>query len=156
MSRDAYLAYYKRARPAWARIWCEAIEADLMSKVTVKDGGRLEFHHDDELMNRIYKETWSCRNPEYDRIEAPMLAVVPDGGYHQSVPLDATEELGQAANEYWRDKILPWIRQRTAVFLQAVPTARVVRLDTPYHHIFLAAEDDTVAAITDFLASGVA
>jgi pimeloyl-ACP methyl ester carboxylesterase len=25
VSREAYLAYYQRARPAWARIWCEAI-----------------------------------------------------------------------------------------------------------------------------------
>ena len=153
VSRDAYLAYYKRARPAWARIWCEAIEADLMSKVTVKDGGRLDFHHDDGLMNRIYEKTWPCRNPAYDRIEAPMLAIVPDGGYHQSVPLNATDEVRQAANRYWQKKILPWIRQRTAVFLQSAPAARVVRLDTPCHHIFLAAEDDTVAAITDFLAN---
>lgn len=153
VSREAYLAYCKRARPAWARIWCEAVEADLMSKVTVKDDGGLEFHHDDELMNRIYKEAWSCRNPEYDRIKAPMLAIVPDGNYHQSVPLDAKDELRRAANYYWQEKILPWIRQRTAIFLQAAPTARVVELDSPYHHIFIAEEDKTAVAIQDFLAS---
>ena len=27
-------AHPARARPAWARIWCEAMEADLMAKVT--------------------------------------------------------------------------------------------------------------------------
>ena len=91
-SREAYLAYYKRARPAWARNWCEAMEADLMDKVTIEDDGRLEFHHDDELMNHIYREVWPSRNPDYARIEAPMLAIVPDGKTHQSVPLDATEE----------------------------------------------------------------
>ncbi len=153
VSREAYLAYYKRARPAWARIWCEAIEADLMSKVTVRDDGGLELHHDDELMNRIYAEAWSRRNPEYDRIEVPMLAIVPDGNYHQSLPLHATGELGRAANEYWEKKILPWIRQRTTVFLQAAPTACVVELDSPYHHIFIAEENETVTAIGDFLAS---
>lgn len=156
VSREAYLAYYRRARPAWARIWCEAIEADLMSKVTIKDDGTLDSHHDDELMNRIYNEAWRCRDPGYDRIEAPMLAIVPDGDHHQSVPLDATDELGLAANQYWAEKILPWIRQRTAVFLQAAPTACVVELDTPYHHIFIAEEDNTAAAINDFLASPVA
>jgi len=152
-SREAYLAYSKRARPAWARIWCEAIEADLMDKVTVTDDGRLEYHHDDELMNRMYKAVWPSRNPEYDRIEAPMLAIVPDGGYHQSVPLDASDELRRAADQYWQEKLLPWIRQRTEIFRQAAPTARVVELDSPYHHIFIAQEDETVRAIIDFLAS---
>ena len=37
VSRQAYLTYYKRARPAWARVWCEAMEADLMDKVTIKE-----------------------------------------------------------------------------------------------------------------------
>lgn len=151
VSREAYLDYYRRARPAWARIWCEAIEADLMSKVSVKDGGGLESHHDDELMNRIYHDVWPARDPRYDEIRAPMLAIVPDGHAHQGVPLDATDELRQAADRYWEERILPWIRQRTAVFRHAAPTARVVELDSPYHHIFLAEEDATAAAINEFL-----
>jgi pimeloyl-ACP methyl ester carboxylesterase len=152
-SREAYLAYCKRARPAWARIWCAAIEADLMDKVTVKDNGRLEYHHDDALMNRIYGAVWPSRNPEYEGIEAPMLAIVPDGSYHQSVPLDATDELRRAADQYWQETLLPWIRRRTEAFRQAAPTAWVVELDSPYHHIFIAEEDETVRAMVDFLAS---
>ena len=156
MSREAYFAYYKRARPAWARIWCEAIEADLMSKVVVKDEGDLEFLHDDALMNRIYRAVWPSRNPEYDRTKAPILAIVPGGDFHQSVPLDATDRVRRAADQYWRERILPWIRQRTAVFLQAAPTAHVVELDSPYHHIFIAEEDKTLGAINDFLAGQAA
>jgi pimeloyl-ACP methyl ester carboxylesterase len=150
VSREAYLAYYRRARPAWARIWCEAMEADLMDKVTIRDDGRLEFHHDDELMNRIYREVWPSRNPDYARVEAPTLAIVPDGNFHQGIPLDASEEFRLAADRYWEEKLLPWIRQRTAAFRQAAPTARIVELDSPYHHIFLAEEDKTLQAITDF------
>ena len=150
-SREAYLAYYKRARPAWARIWCDAIEADLMDKVTIRDDGRLEFHHDDELMNCIYRGVWPARHPDYARVEAPMLAIVPDGSYHQGVPLDAKEELRLAADRYWQQVLLPWIRQRTAVFCRAAPTARIIELDSPYHHIFLAEEDQTLHAINDFL-----
>lgn len=152
VSREAYFAYYRRARPAWGRIWCEAIENDLMSKVTLRDDGSLEFHHDDELMKRIYSAAWPSRNPEYGKIEVPMLAIVPDGSFHQGVPLDATEDLRQAADQYWEERILPWIRQRTATFLQAAPTASVVKLDSPYHHIFLAEEEETARVINDFLA----
>jgi pimeloyl-ACP methyl ester carboxylesterase len=150
-SRETYLAYYKRARPDWARIWCEAIEADLLDRVTIQDDGRVEFHHDDELMNRIYGTVVLGPGPEYDQVTAPMLAIVPDGKTHQSVPLDATDELRQAADRYWGEKRRPWIRQRTAAFRQAAPTARVVEIDTSSHHIFIAREDETVKAIGDFL-----
>ncbi len=152
-SREAYLAYYKRARPAWARLWCEAIEADVMDKVTIQDDGRLEFHHNDGLMNRIYQAAWFSRDFDYDKIEIPMLAIVPDGNPHPHVPLDATDELRQAADKYWEEKYLPWIRQRTAAFRQAAPKARVVELDSPHHHIFIAKEDETAQTISDFLAS---
>jgi pimeloyl-ACP methyl ester carboxylesterase len=152
-SRAAYLAYWKRARPAWAHIWCDAIEADLMDKATLRDDGRLEFHHDDALMNRIYRDTWPNRHPAYAQLAAPMLAIVPDGDHHQGCPPGATPALRHAADRYWVRKIRPWIRQRTAAFCQAAPTARVVKLDSPYHHIFLAEEDATVRAIGEFLAS---
>jgi pimeloyl-ACP methyl ester carboxylesterase len=150
-SRHEYLAYYKHVRPVWTRLWCEAIEADLMDKVVTCENGRLEFCHDDQLMNRIYQTTLSSWNPEYDKVDAPMLAIVPDGNFHQGVPLDAEHELKQAADQYWEKKLLPWIRQRTAVFRQAAPTARVVELDSPYHHIFIAEEDKVAEAIKDFL-----
>jgi pimeloyl-ACP methyl ester carboxylesterase len=150
-SREAYLAYCRRARPAWARIWCEAIEADLMARVTPQDDGRLAFDHDHALMNRIYHAVWPGRNPEYAEVEAPMLAIVPDGGFHPSVPVDACEELVRTAGQFWLDTLRPWIRQRTALFRRAAPTARVVELDAPYHHIHLAREDETVKAIYDFL-----
>jgi pimeloyl-ACP methyl ester carboxylesterase len=151
VSRDAYFAYYRRARPDWARNWCEAIEANLMERVTIKDDGRLEFHHDDALMNRIYQAVWSFRQPGYDKVQAPMLAIVPDGNFHPSVPLDATEELRRDADRYWAEVLRPWIRQRTETFCQAAPASRIVRFDSPYHHIFIAEEDETVRAIDDFL-----
>jgi pimeloyl-ACP methyl ester carboxylesterase len=150
-SREAYLAYYRRARPDWARIWCEAVEANLMEYVSVESSGRLMFHHDDELMNHIYATVLPDRDPPYDMVTAPTLAIVPDGNYHTSVPLDATDELVQAANRYWEQKLLPWIRQRTRTFRQAAPAAQVVELDSPHHYIFVAEEDETVRAIKGFL-----
>lgn len=151
VSREAYLVYYRRARPAWDKMWCEAIEADLMDKVSVRDDGRLDFHHDDGLMNCIYRTVWLSRNPEYGQVKAPMLAIVPDGQHHQAVPPDAEEELRSAADRYWIERRLPWIRQRTEVFCAAAPTASVVELDTPYHHVYIGVEEETVAAIHRFV-----
>jgi pimeloyl-ACP methyl ester carboxylesterase len=152
-SRGAYMAYYKRARPDWSAIWSKAIKADIMDRVTVQADGSLEFHHDDELMNRIYRSTWPSRDPEYGRVTAPQLAIVPDGDYHPSVPPDALAELRQAADEYWRAVLLSWIRRRTEVFSRAAPAARIVELDTPHHHLFLAQEHETIEAMESFFAS---
>ena len=150
-SRGAYVAYYRRARPAWARIWCKAITADIMDRVTVNADGSLNFRHDDELMNHIYRTVWPSREPEYGQVAAPALAIVPIGDYHPGVPLDAADEVRQAADEYWRGVLLPWIRRRTETFRQAVPMARIVELDTPHHHLFIAREQETAQAIEGFL-----
>lgn len=152
-SRGAYMAYCKRARPARTRIWCKAIKADLMDRVSVQPDGSLHYHHDDERMNRIYRSVWPTRDPEYARVTIPMLAIVPDGDTHPAVPLDATDELRQAADAFWRQVLHPWIRRRTETFRQAVPAARIIELDSPHHHIFIAREAETVQAIDELVSS---
>ena len=149
VSREAYLAYYKRARPDLAAIWCEAIEADILEYATIKDDGRIKDRHDDSLMNRLLFTVMSL-DPGYGQVEAPMLAIVPDGEFHPSVPPDAPDEFQQAADQYWKEKHLPWIRKRTEAFSQAVPTAQIVRFDSPSHQIFITTDDETLKAITDF------
>jgi pimeloyl-ACP methyl ester carboxylesterase len=151
VSRNAYLAFCRRARPAWDHIWSPAIEAELMNRVTIREDGRLMDHHDNELINSIYVGNWPNRDPDYGRVEAPMLAIVPDGGFHQAVPHVASEALRRGADRFWRARLLPWLRARTEAFRQAAPDARVVELESPYHHIFIAEEDATVAAIEDFM-----
>jgi pimeloyl-ACP methyl ester carboxylesterase len=149
-SRESYLRYYRRRRPDWARIWHPAIEADLMDRVTISNDGHILFRHDDNLMNQILK-TILPPYPDYALINVPQLAVVPAGRFHASVPLDATVELRQEADQFWQEKILPWVQQRTAVFRRTAPDAKVVELDSPYHHIFIAEEKETSRAIIDLL-----
>jgi pimeloyl-ACP methyl ester carboxylesterase len=149
-SRQAYLAYYKRRRPDWARIWQSAIEADLMDRVTRLDDGSLKFHHDDALMNRILGSLFPPY-PRYDLIDVPQLAIVPGGDFHPSAPLDTSGELRHAADGFWFEKLQPWIRQRTATFQHMSPAAKIVEFDAPYHHVFLSKEDETVRTICDFL-----
>lgn len=67
--------------------------------------------------------------------------------------MEAPEDFKQLADQYWIEKILPWIRQRTKAFRKAVPTARIIELDSPYHHIFLDKENETAEAIREFLKS---
>jgi hypothetical protein len=149
-SPEAYLAYHRRTRPDIARLWCEAIESDLLDKIAVQEDGSVESLHDDQLMNRIAEEIWPIRDPRYEMVATPMPAIVPDGDYHHGAPLDADDDLRRAADSHWRQVVRPWIRQRTATFRQSAPSAQIVEPDAPNHLSFIAKEDATAAAVKAF------
>jgi pimeloyl-ACP methyl ester carboxylesterase len=151
MSSDAYLAYHRKNRPDLARIWCEAIEADLLDKIAVLDDGRVVSLHDDALMNRMAGEIWPDRDPQYENVRAPMLAIVPDGDYHHGLPLNASDQQRLVADGYWQARVRPWIRQRTAAFRLCAPSAQVIELDAPNHLIFIAEEDAVATAVKQFV-----
>ncbi|MGB3715889.1 MAG: alpha/beta hydrolase [Candidatus Promineifilaceae bacterium] len=151
-SRAAYMSYYQRFRPDLARILGEAVEADVMEYITIKDDESVKDTRDNELLNGIYVDIWS-QLPEFSEADAPMLAIVPDGDYHPSAPLDATVDLCEKADQYWMDTLRPWIRARTSAFQQEAPQAQIVTLDSPNHHIFIDKQDATVQAMDDFLGS---
>ena len=90
--------------------------------------------------------------PEYDAVAAPMLALVLAGTSHPLTPPDASAELRTTLDAYWTSTFLPWVQRRTQEFRDAAPSARIVELDTSNHTIFVAREDETVRAISDFLA----
>ena len=149
-SLNAYFAYKRKARPDWARIWCKAIEDDLLECVRIEADGRIQETSDDEYFGRIWQEVAS-QYPEYEKVKCPMLAIFPIGHYHPSVPLNVSDEIQKAANKYWQERVLPFIQETIKSFRQTAPKAHIVELDTPYHRIFLAREDETVGAIFDFL-----
>jgi len=54
-------------------------------------------------MNHIYATVWPHRDPEFGRVAVSMLAIAPEGNTHQSLPLDATDELREIADRYWAE-----------------------------------------------------
>ena len=151
VSRAAYLAYHRRARPDLAGIWCEAIEANLLADMTIEDERPVLDRHGAEVTGHMFRGLGQHRDPDYSGVTAPMLAIVPAGQSHPFTPRDAADELRAAADAYWAEHFLPRIRRRTKAFREAAPTARIVELDASNHIIFLAEEDATVQAIFDFL-----
>jgi len=149
-SLDAFFAYQRKARPAWARIWCKAVEDDILEYVRISADGRVEETRDEELFRQIWKEV-SSKRPEYDKVNCPILAIMPVGHYHPHVPVDASYDIQQKADKYWQEKVLPFTQEKINSFRQTAPEAKVVELDTPIHRIFTAKEDETVEAIFNFL-----
>lgn len=151
-SLDRYFAYKRKARSDWARIWCQAIEEDLLEGVKISDNGHVEETQDVKFFSRIWNELQSSY-PEYEKVKCPMLAITPVGRYHPHVPLDGSDEIQKAADSYWQERVLPFMQETIRSFRQSTPSVHIIELDTPNHRVFLAKEDETVHAIFDFLST---
>jgi hypothetical protein len=121
-----------------------------MEYLSIGDEGKVADSRDNDLFAQLLKEAMA-NLPDYDLGDVPVLAIVPDGDYHPSVPSDAEEELKRRADHFWRQVMRPWIRARTAAFKEAAPQAVIAEFDSSNHHIFVDLEDETVAAIRHFL-----
>jgi pimeloyl-ACP methyl ester carboxylesterase len=146
-SIEAYVAFIKRSRPDLARIWCEAIEADRIEYVK----SLVRYGPATEVVKKMRDGLGTHRYPAYGDVHAPALALVLGGREHPFLPPDASEELMQKGNTYYEENFVPRIRQRTQLFQEAVPDARIIELDTSNHMLFIAEEDATYQAIVDFL-----
>jgi pimeloyl-ACP methyl ester carboxylesterase len=146
-SIEAYLAFIKRSRPDLAGIWCEAVEADRVEYVK----SLVRYGPATEIVKKMHEGLGSHRYPAYGDVNAPALALVLGGHEHPFLPPDASEELRQAGNTYYEQSFVPRIRQRTQLFRDAVPDARVIELNTSNHTLFIAEEDATHEALIDFL-----
>ncbi|MEX2245725.1 MAG: alpha/beta hydrolase [Dehalococcoidia bacterium] len=149
VSREAYLGFIKRSRPDLASIWCDAVEADRIENIRafVRHGPATS------IVAQMEAGLGPHRDPAYADVKAPALALVPGGTTHPFVPPDAPEELRRAANAYYAANFVPRIQRRTERFRRAVPTARIIELDTSNHTLFVAKEHETVEAIFEFLGS---
>jgi pimeloyl-ACP methyl ester carboxylesterase len=147
-SSSAYLQFIQRSRPDLASIWCDAVEADQLEYISslVKHGPAKK------IVAMMHEGVGAHRHPAYGEVKAPALAIVPGGTTHPFLQPDAPVELKRAANAHFEANFLPRIRRRTELFRKAVPSARIIELDTSNHTIFVAREDETVEAIFSFLA----
>ncbi len=150
-SSRAYLDFLRRTRADLASIWCDAIEADRLEDLTMEGGHVIMDGHGAKVTAEMFAGLDEHRNPAYGRVAVPQLALVLAGREHPFLPSDATDELRMRANEYYVTRFRPWLERRTNLFRSAAPNARVVEMDTSNHTLFIAKEDETVAAIFEFL-----
>ena len=151
VSIETYLTFLKRSRPDIAAVWCEAVEADRLTDLTIVDGRPVIDGHGGVVGEKMRAGLGQHANPAYGDVAAPALALVLGGRNNPFLPPNAPAELERTANAYYVETFLPWVQRRTGLFREAVPDARVIELDTSNHTIFVAKEDETVEAILDFV-----
>ena len=146
-SVDAYMEYLRRARPDLASIWCEAIELDRRDSIVadVRHGPA------DGVYEQMRAGIGEHRNPQYERLRAPCLAIVPVGKQHPFVIPGLSGDKQRAIDAFYAEDFHPWVMRRTEQFRRALPDATVVEFDTSNHSVFVAKEAETAAAILGWL-----
>lgn len=95
---------------------------------------------------------WTSYSPDFSKVQMPTLAFYALQE-NPPVPPNASEELKQRANDYWRTKWLPTVRQMIEQFKREAPKGKVVVLDNTSHYLFRDREADVVREMKSFYAS---
>lgn len=95
---------------------------------------------------------WTSYTPDFAKVQMPALAFYALQE-NPPVPPDASEELRQRANDYWRNRWLPTFRQMIEKFKREAPKGRVVVLDNTSHYLFRDREADVVREMKSFYGS---
>jgi len=95
---------------------------------------------------------WTSYTPDFSKVRCPALAfyALPQ---NPPIPADASEELRNRANEYWRTRWLPTTRRMIEKFRGEAPNGRVVVLENASHYLFRDREAEVVEEMTRFYAS---
>lgn len=144
---DAYLAFIKRSRPDLASIWCEAIEAERRDSI----GAVVRHGPSAPVQEMMRAGLGDHRNPKYEDVRAPSLAIVPVGTTHPFVMPGLADDMQRAIDTFYAENFYPWVMRRTESFLKAVPDATIVELETSNHTVFVARERETAGAILEWL-----
>ncbi len=97
-------------------------------------------------------EWWTSYSPDFSKVRMPTLAFYALQE-NPPVPPNAGEELKQRAQDYWRTRWLPMVRQIIEKFKREAPKGRVVILDNASHYLFRDREADVVREMKSFYAS---
>jgi pimeloyl-ACP methyl ester carboxylesterase len=95
---------------------------------------------------------WTSYSPDFSKVQCPALAFY---ALQESppIPASANEELRQRANDYWRTRWLPMVRQTIEKFRRETSGGRVVVLENASHYLFRDREADVVREMSGFYSS---
>jgi pimeloyl-ACP methyl ester carboxylesterase len=98
------------------------------------------------------REWWTSYSPDFSRLKSPALAIYGVQDRSPSMPKNASDELRQRIDDYWRTKWTPMIRRTAEKFRREVPNSQVVVLENAGHYFFRDREEEVVRHMERFFA----
>lgn len=148
-SVETYLAYSRRARRDLARYWTAPVIADITENLATREDGTVAWRTPGPVFGAIIGGV-STAAPEYDRVQAPALAIYAVENEDYLLPENATPELRAAHARFQADVLDAWRRQSMEQFRSGMRNGRMVEMDAG-HHLFLHRPDEALQLVRDFL-----
>jgi pimeloyl-ACP methyl ester carboxylesterase len=96
---------------------------------------------------------WNGYSVDFSGVEAPTLAISAIKERHPGITQDATIEIRERAETYWRTAAVPTQERWLATFRRQVPHARVITYQDASHYFYLDRSADVLAEIKRFYSS---
>jgi pimeloyl-ACP methyl ester carboxylesterase len=93
---------------------------------------------------------WNGYSVDFSGVEAPTLSISAVKERHPGIPPDATIEIRERADAYWRAVAVPTQEQWLATFRRDVPHAKVITYRDASHYFYLDRGADVLAEIKRF------
>lgn len=148
-SVEAYLSFARRARLDLARYWTAPVVADITENLAAQADGTVAWRTPGAVFGAIIGGV-STAAPEYDRVQAPALAIYSVENEDYLLPADATSELRAAHARFQAEVLGAWRRQSMEQFRSGVRNGNVVEMDAG-HHLFLHRPGEVLRLVRDFL-----
>jgi non-heme chloroperoxidase len=148
---EDFVAILKRLSPTLAVIWGEVMEEQTRHTVKTTPDGKVIDRMSDSISKAI-KDTLASYEPEYSKIQAPVLSffAMRDGSEFLS-PDHMTEEQQAQLMEYSKTVLEPYRRKYVQQFQRNVPHAKVVEIPNGHHYCFIKQEEIVFDEMRKFL-----
>ena len=93
---------------------------------------------------------WNGYSVDFSRVVAPTLSISAIQGRHPGIPPDATIEIRERADLYWRTVAVPTKERWLATFRREVPHARVITYPDASHYYYLDRSADVLGEMKRF------
>jgi pimeloyl-ACP methyl ester carboxylesterase len=93
---------------------------------------------------------WNGYSVDFSGVKAPTLAISDIKERHPGIPADATVEMRERADAYWRTAAVPTQERWLAAFRREVPQARVITYRDASHYFYLDRSAEVLAEMKTF------
>lgn len=150
-SVEEYLKAEKRAHPALAAVWSEAMEEQSHYEVMKSPEGKITDRMSDSI-GLALTHTMRSYIPEEAKIKVPALGIfsISNGSYYISNEW-MTEEQKTQVREFFETTNYAWIQENIEQFQRNMPQAQVLILPEGHHYCFIKKEEEVYNEMRKFL-----
>jgi pimeloyl-ACP methyl ester carboxylesterase len=150
-SVEAYFEYVRKEHPIVTNRW-DVWRDELLATVDIVAGGRVRNRFTPEIVKKFSDEMKDFK-PDFSKIRCPAISFFAMANIHPRLPKDASKELAEAANAYYRNTVNGWKRENAERFRNAVRHSTVVEIQNSGHYLFLDREEEVAEQTKHFLLS---